>query len=111
MQEIKLKIAVKNIVDYLNSNPTHRIYPNTPLHIEAMQALSDNETINQQYLTFKVAASFEQGIDCRYANTDILINAYEIESWLHTAIEANGLKLVIADLEKYKSTLGKPFEI
>lgn len=65
----------------------------------------------QQDLTFKIAERLEQCMDVRYKDTDIMVNAYDIESTLSSIIESLGMKLIIVEKQNFDSSLGDPFEL
>lgn len=65
----------------------------------------------QQHLAFKVADGLDGAFNVQYAQTEISVNAYEIESALSSIMENFGLQLVIVDRAKFDSTLGTPFDI
>ena len=61
----------------------------------------------QQDLTFKIADMLEQVLDMKYSGSDELINAYEIESVLHSVIDTLGLQLTITDLTRFECGMNK----
>jgi hypothetical protein len=65
----------------------------------------------QQDLAFKVADGLDAAFNVQYAQTDVSVNAYEIESTLSSIMESFGLQLIIVDRDKFDATLGTPFEI
>jgi hypothetical protein len=69
------------------------------------------ENWTQQDLAFKLADGLDSAFNVQYAQTDVSVNAYEIESTLSSIMESFGLQLVISDRDKFNSHLGNPFDI